>query len=714
MLILLLLVWGMNAFAADGSTEGEIGAAGVVTDVNGSKAKFSEYSDETRGGGIYSDVKLSYDNDDYFLKFKATDIGYATQDYRLDGGIYGKFKYDLFYNEIIHNITEGAISPYSGIGSNVLTYPGASPSQNSATWNGFDYGIKRKQTGGDFRIDLLNPFYVDFSAQSEHRNGILPVGANTGMNSPGNFIELPAPIEYITNNVRGEIGYAAKPVFASLNIFYSDFTNDNPVLYYESIKSTQTDSTTLPPNNDYWRFGFKSSVQLSPNTRVNVNLSNARAESNFDLLTSYLLTGTTAVNLQQSPNSLSSSTFNGRKDIQNYSFVLTSNPVSFLDARVFATYYRTKNNSDQITAVDVNNTTTASAPGFLFTNDLFDYSRGTVGVDLGFRLPDRFYLDTAYHYTDLDRARSDIPGTNDDVYSAELRWSGLDFLMPKISYQRLQRGSTGPTAAALADNFGVDEWLRTFDAASQTADTYKVSVDFFPLDNLDLGIAYKYKNAKYPNTVLGMLNRKTNELDVYGGYAIGSFARVDAYFDLEDTNTYSFLRYFNSTSKDPNPYNPSYVNLNGVSGDTAYNWDMTLKDNTYEYGVDLELYLIPKKLTLKLQYDYVNSDGNDDLTIFSQAALTALNPAANNSNIDTPDYDDYKKSAFTFTFIYAISKSFIMTAGASFEEYKYSDVSLNDYQYVFGSGTSINYLSGAYANPSYNASVVFLTTAYKF
>jgi hypothetical protein len=156
------------------------------------------------------------------------------------------------------------------------------------------------------------------------------------------------------------------------------------------------------------------------------------------------------------------------------------------------------------------------------------------------------------------------------------------------------------------------------------------------------------------------------------------------------------------------------VNLNGVSGDTAYNWDMTLKDNTYEYGVDLELYLIPKKLTLKLQYDYVNSDGNDDLTIFSQAALTALNPAANNSNIDTPDYDDYKKSAFTFTFIYAISKSFIMTAGASFEEYKYSDVSLNDYQYVFGSGTSINYLSGAYANPSYNASVVFLTTAYKF
>jgi MtrB/PioB family decaheme-associated outer membrane protein len=714
MLILLFLLPGVNAFAADSTTEGEIGSAAVVTDVNGSKAKFSEYMDETKGGGLYSDVKLHYDNDDYFLKFKASDIGYKTEDYQLDGGMYGKFKADLFYNEIIHNITTDARSPYMGIGSNTLFYQGASPSQNTSTWNVFDYSTERKQTGVDFRVDLLNPFYVDFSAQSEARSGILPIGANTGMNSPGNFIELPAPTNYTTNNFRGEIGYAAKPVFAALNIFYSNFSNENHVLYYESIKSPLLDTTTLAPDNDYWRLGFKSSVQLSPDTRVNVSISNARSESNFDLLTSYLLTGTTVVNLLQSPNSLSSTAFNGRKDIQNYSFVLTSNPVSYLDARLFATYYKTKNNSDQITAVDVNNTTTASAPGFLFTNGLFDYSRGTAGIDLGFRLPDHFHLDIAYHYTDLDRSRDDIPETNDDVYSAELRWNGLDILLPKISYQKLQRGAGGPTAQALTDNYGVDEWLKAFDAAKQTTDTYKASVDFFPLDNLDLGVAYKYRNTNYPDTVLGMWSRNTNELDVYGGYAIGSFARVDAYFDLENIKTYTFLRYFNSTSKDPNPFNPSYVNLNGISGNTAYNWDMALKDDTFEYGVGLDLYLMPKTLTLRLQYDYVNSNGNDDLTYFSQAALTALNPAANNSNIDTPDYDDYRKSAFTFTFIYAISKSFILTTGASFERYEYSDVSLNNYQYVFGSGTSINYLSGAYANPSYNASVAFLTARYKF
>ncbi len=32
-------------------------------------------------------------------------MGYDTQSYRLDGGMWGKFKFDLFYDEIPHNLT---------------------------------------------------------------------------------------------------------------------------------------------------------------------------------------------------------------------------------------------------------------------------------------------------------------------------------------------------------------------------------------------------------------------------------------------------------------------------------------------------------------------------------------------------------------------------------------------------------------------------------
>ncbi len=72
------------------------------------------------------------------------------------------------------------------------------------------------------------------------------------------------------------------------------------------------------------------------NTRFNVNLSTARGKSDFDLSPLLALYGATA----------NSTLFHGRVDTDNYAFTLTSNPVPFLDAKVFYTYYNTSNKSD--------------------------------------------------------------------------------------------------------------------------------------------------------------------------------------------------------------------------------------------------------------------------------------------------------------------------------------------------------------------------------
>src|SRR5208337_2111828 len=133
----------------------------------------------------------------------------------------------------------------------------------------------------------------------------------------------------------------------------------------------------------------------------------------------------------------------------------------------------------------------------------------------------------------------------------------------------------------------------------------------------------------------------------------------------------------------------------------------------YEWGAGADIYLIPKKLTLKLQYDYVNSNGNLDFGIFNSAALGDINPAANNNNIDIGAWDDYRKSSFTGKIVYNISKSFTMAAGASVESYKYNDIIYSNYLYN-SSNAPLPILTGAYANPSYSATVVFLTSTYRF
>ena len=53
-----------------------------------------------------------------------------------------------------------------------------------------------------------------------------------------------------------------------------------------------------------------------------------------------------------------------------------------------------------------------------------------------------------------------------------------------------------------------------------------------------------------------------------------------------------------------------------------------------------------------------------------------------------------------------------MAIGAAFERYKYNDFAFSNpnYQYLIAHTN----LTGAYANPSYNASIGFVSVAYKF
>ena len=53
--------------------------------------------------------------------------------------------------------------------------------------------------------------------------------------SPGNgFMNLPAPIDYITRNYTVEGGYQAKNWHVAANVLYSKFENDNPLLNWSN------------------------------------------------------------------------------------------------------------------------------------------------------------------------------------------------------------------------------------------------------------------------------------------------------------------------------------------------------------------------------------------------------------------------------------------------------------------------------------------------
>src|SRR4030042_3497109 len=105
------------SFADEYGIESDIEATGKLADIEGNEAKFNEYRDIR--DGLYGRFHLMYDSN-YYFDFNASDIGYDTQYYKLDGGKWGAFKFYLDYHEIPHNFTFGARSLYSGSGTEYL------------------------------------------------------------------------------------------------------------------------------------------------------------------------------------------------------------------------------------------------------------------------------------------------------------------------------------------------------------------------------------------------------------------------------------------------------------------------------------------------------------------------------------------------------------------------------------------------------------------
>ncbi|HMK61532.1 MAG TPA: MtrB/PioB family outer membrane beta-barrel protein [Dissulfurispiraceae bacterium] len=701
--VLFLLLPFAGAFGEDeivpsSGFSGEVGATGQIASVSGSRAKFNEYRD-LRKNGIFGNVKLNYDSEDWWMKVRATDPAYDDQFYRLDGGLYGVFKADAYYNEIIHNTTSGALTPYAGVGSNYLTTPltaNRPSNRNTATWNSFDYSIQRKQYGGDIKLDVLNPFYVNFSVSREDRNGVLPW-------SNGNAIEIPAPVNYQTTDYVGEVGYRANPVFAGLTFAYSQFDNANETLFISGsgpINNSTAALMTLPPDNHYYKLGFKGVLQLPLRSRLNVSLDDKYQRSSVDL--SSILAFDNGQSAANSQTALSSTNFTGRKHVQNYSFSLTSNPVRFFDLKLYYKYYSSKDTSDTITQT----LNVGQASQSVVIVPLFSYKKNQYGGDFGFKLPAQFHLNAGYAYIDTDRFRPDIPRTKDSIYSAGLRWDGLDFLTPKIGYEHLMREAHLGSPYALDSSVSHQNFPQfvAFDATKQRKDTYKFAIDSTPLPNLNLGAAYKYKQSTFPDDFLGVQKAKGHELDLYGDYSFGSFAKVNAYFDLQNAKQYLV---------DQN--GGTAATVGSSPSNSIYMWNTTIKDNTYAFGAGTDVYLVPKKLTLRLQYDYVNSDGNEDFSFLFPGIINGVNANTATGPIGNPslsDIDSYRKSSFLCKLSLAVSKQISVAVGGVIEHFRYSDFALSNpnYQYVVGT----NFFTGANANPSYNASIGFVSLAYKF
>jgi MtrB/PioB family decaheme-associated outer membrane protein len=696
----------LNAAAEERKIAGEVSLRAEHLKIEGEKAKFNEYRDIQ--DGFTGDVEFQYEREKYYLDFSAAEAGRKDQSYELSGGKWGSFKYDFRFDQLPHNFTDDARSFYSGIGGANLTYPTHPPSTDFNTWNTFDYSVERKNYAGGFKFDLFKPFHFNVSAARETRNGLYPIGV-AGTTPGGIAIELPSPVDYTTDSFKVDAGYNKNPLSLSLSLVYGTFDNGNSNLNFRNPATDNTaattDSYTLPPDNEYYNLNFQGAMKLPWNSKFNVDLSNSRVKSDAQLSNSYVadVTGATSnIGVQgRTGITLSDSTFDGKVDKHSYNFLLTSNPLYFLDSKLFYKYYKYDNKSDEITTTD------STASPTTFANQLFGYRKQKAGAELGFRLPASFYLSGAYNWVETMRDREDIPKNNDNVYSADLRWSGVDFMLAKVGYERLNRKAEfeAPQGLAATDAKNIETYVRRYDAAAKDRDTYKAVLEFFPIADLNFSFGYRHKYTNYKDTILGLQDDKREEFTVDADYMIAKRVKLYGYFDFEYAKVDQKQRTFTSgTTSDPS--------LSPTS--TNFNWTVTETDRNYAYSLGSDVYAIPKKLTLKFQYTFIKSRGFADYTYL--LGLNALPGTRSQDNIDNETLDNYTLQYFLAKATYNPIKPLSLSLGWAYEKFIYDDAQFSGYQYVplSSTGGTLGFLTGAYANQSYRANIYFATASYLF
>lgn len=681
-----------TAFAQEGKISGDITLTGAVREGKDTSAKFNEYRDIR--DGAYGSINLNYDGPKQYVSFESKDIAYRTQSYALDGGWWDVFRMRVFYDETPHNFTYDARSLYSGVGTSNLTYAGPTPAADSATWNTFDYSVRRKNLGGSLKFDYLNPFFIDVTADQQKKSGVYPLAA-AGTSPGGIGIELPTYMDYTTNNIKIETGFSTKPVFLSVSYLYSRFENGDGLQNFRNPATANTAAATdtiyLPPENDYNKIGLKGGVALPFNSRFNVDLSLARAQSSVRLANSYVSNVTAAasnIGIQGMTGiGLSSPYFNGKVTTDQYNFAFTSNPKPFFNTKIFYKHYNKSNTSDVITTTD---------GAVVLNNHLFDYRKNIYGVEAGFKLPAQFRLNAAYSFTKTERAREDLPKNRDNLVDLGLKWSGLKFMSAKVGYEYLDRAAE--FGIPLTPVVNLEPWVRRFDAAAQTRNTYKASLEFYPMDTLSFNIGYKYKHSNYKDTILGLNDTKAHEVNADVDWQIHKRLRLFGYFDFEQRTLNQFQR---QTTVNNDPATPPAA--------TSFNWTSDAKENSYGYGVGADLTIITDKLTLSLAHNSVKSDGSVDYTYLLGAV--PLPAGQTQDNIDLNVWDNYHLNNYVAKATFQMTKMVALSAAYAYEAFSYGDSQYSSYSYVPG---ATGYMTGAYNDQSYRTHVVFLSVNVKF
>jgi MtrB/PioB family decaheme-associated outer membrane protein len=660
-LLALAIVFSLVALpvlAQDGKepqiTGGATVGAQTGTGINDS-SKLQQYETVPKGVTLF-DVDFGWKNAaSYFMTFEGTKLGLDDQYAAFETGKKGAWAITAALNQNPRWFSNTAATLYNQSAPGVFTLPDGMRSSLQKIWypatgetaapansndarfwslrdyqNGaqpVDLKYVRKTGGVAFDLTAIKDWTFKLSYQKETRNGTQPVAFTAG---PG-IDEIANPIQYTTQDTRGEAEYIKKNFLVNAAFSNSRFTNgvpysviDNPVRlmdtdYFWTAKPVIATSTTSEarlwnaPDNTANSFDLTAALKLPMRHKVTFTTSYTSMTMDRTLvaqaLNPNLNLATTSADYGKFTLVPEYSAINAKLKQTLFQVNFSGDPSPKLG---YSAYYRAFDVANEKPAYTFHSTVNSdggasySAAGTTSTEDMGGYSTGQFKAEGHFNVVKGFRVGVnagQLKSTYEDRMYVDTKETTVGVTAdATVRWAMLHGSFSNVSRQP---GAIDPDEPAEGTTGGpLDINADMKDVAKMDGKLYNVALTLTPLDKAAFTFSVQGMNSDFPDVSIGLKKSTVKNYGFDFVYAFNEKVGVNAGYVYETYHMDSNLWYgANGTVSNPIATNTTDKYGNAIDD----------KVDTVDAGVRLDI--IPGRFDIRSDYSYSKGRSDSGFTI---------------------------------------------------------------------------------------------------
>ncbi len=500
--------------------------------------KFGEYSGlNEEGGYLIGNARVIYrsQEDARYYDLHANNLGLDTRSLFLGGGKQGHYDVFLNYDELPHFISDSALTPFSGAGSDSLSLPAgwvasgttAGMSALAAGLRGVKLETQRKRLGIGARL-LQGPRWgprweYNVSFRREDRDGARRAGGAFFLRSA----QLVRPVDYETDEVDATVAYNSRKLQVQLAYYGSTFRNADESLTWENPFTAPVGDDrgqlALPPDNQFHQGTVSIGYQFSERTRATGDVAIGRMEQDERFLP-------VTLNASLGPVSLPRSSLDGEVDTLTANLRLTSALTDKLRLNASYSYNERDNDTPQADYTWV--TTDAFLNTATRTNLPYSYIRDTFKLGADYRFPKGSRLRAGYEYDAYKRDFQEVEKAEEDSLWAKLKVR-IDYkthLTFKATHA--ERDASGYSAVP---EIGPPEnpLLRKYNMADRDRDLVGVNASLSPTERLTLGAGLDYINDDYDKSEVGLTESREFNLSADASLALNEKTSMSLYLNRE-------------------------------------------------------------------------------------------------------------------------------------------------------------------------------------